>query len=161
MKVPAEVQQKIAELGQRVLDDDASEVDIGEEGGTWLNKKQPVFALGVLSEWWRKRTRSWIYSQTRLALGDGEDDTGQLALPFPELHPHIEIAPGTLKHQRMMTGRDWDNALAIYRNRRDQAEVAFRALERRYHQVRDLLVGDLTTEDVIEQLAPPVMEAAS
>jgi hypothetical protein len=155
MRIPTEVQEKIIELGHRVLDDDVSEVDIGEEGAGWLNRAQPVFALAVLSEWWRRRTRSWVYSQTRTALGMGEDDDGQLVLPFPELHPYLEIAPGLKKHQSVMTGRDWDNTIAIYRNRRDQAEVMFRQIERRYHQVRDLLVDEVTTTaDILDRLAP-------
>ncbi|HKV67856.1 MAG TPA: hypothetical protein VJN72_07190 [Gaiellales bacterium] len=155
MKVPSEVQAKIAELGQRVLADDASEFDIGEQGAGWLIRSQPIFALGVLSEWWRKRTRQWIYSQTRVALSEDDGDGEQLVLPFPELHPYLQIAPGTKKHQSVMTGRDWDNTLAIYRNRRDQAEVLFRHIERRYHQVRDLLGDDeLTTADVVDRLAP-------
>jgi len=157
MRVPAEVQEKIAELGLRVLDDDASEVDIGEEGAGWLNRAQPVFALAVLSDWWRRRTRSWIYSQTRAALStDEEEEDGQLVLPFPELHSYLEIAPGLKKHQSVMTGRDWDNTVAIYRNRRDQAEVMFRQVERRYHQVRDLLTDDMTTADIVDRLAPSV-----
>jgi hypothetical protein len=157
MRVPADVQAKIAELGQRVLDDDASEVDIGEEGAGWLQRNQPIVTLAVLSEWWRRRTRSWIYAQTRAALGLDGDDDGQLTLPFPELHSYLEIAPGLKKHQSVMTGRDWDNTVAIYRNRRDQAEVMFRQIERRYHQIRDLLVDDLTTADVMDRLAPPAV----
>jgi hypothetical protein len=156
MKIPAEVQEKIVELGARVLDDDASEVDIGEEGGRWLRDRSPMFALAVLAEWWRRRTRSWIYSQTRAVLSDDDDAGEQLALPFPELHPYLQIAPGLKKHQSVMTGRDWDNTLAIYRNRSEQAEVMFRQVERRYHQVRDLLVDDLTTADILDRLAPSV-----
>ncbi|HEY2300804.1 MAG TPA: hypothetical protein VGH66_02875 [Acidimicrobiales bacterium] len=154
MRIPLEVKEKIAELGARVLSDDANEVDIGEEGAGWLLRQMPVVARGVLAEWWRNRTRSWIYSQTRVALSEDDDSDGQLVLPFPELHPYLEIAPGLKKHQSVMTGRDWDNTVAIYRNRRDQAEVMFRQLERRYHQIRDLLVDDLTTLDVMDRLIP-------
>ena len=158
MKVPTEVQHKVAELGARILDDDASEVDISEEGALWLRERSPIFALTVLAEFWRRRTRSWVYSQVRTALAEdaGEDEDGQLVLPFPELHPYLEIAPGLKKHQSVMTGRDWDNTIAIYRNRYDQAEIALRQVERRYHQVRDLLVDDLTTADVLTHLAPAI-----
>jgi hypothetical protein len=159
VKVPTDVQVKIEELGKRALNEDASEVDLGEEGAGWLQKNQPLVALGILSEWFRGRVRSWVYSQTRGAL-DGESEQEQLVLPFSELPPYIEIAPGMKKHQRMMTGRDWDNALAIYRNRRDQAEVSFRALERCHREVRPLLVGDLRTADILGQLRAAISVAS-
>jgi hypothetical protein len=158
MKVPLSVQDKIADLGRTILEDDASEVDIGEDGARWLQKHNPAFALDVLAEWWRKRTRSWVYGQTREALGD-ESGGEQLVLPFTELHPYLEVAPGVQKHQSVMTGRDWDNTLAIYRNRRDQAEVLFRQIERRHHQIRHLLIEDLTTADIIHRLEPPAAAA--
>lgn len=153
MKVPAEVIEKVAELGRRVLEDDAEEVDIGEEGAIWLRDRQRAFALDVLADWWRKRTRSWIYAQAHDALSDDRVPE-QMVLPFPELHEYLEVAPGSLKHQNVMTGTDWDKTLAIYRNRRDQAEQMFRAIERRYQQIRHLLDGEMTTADVVDRLAP-------
>jgi hypothetical protein len=152
VKVPEEVLVKIAELGQRVIDDDDQITDAGHDGAVWLRDKKPVFALAVLEDWTRKQARSWIYGRTRAALADvGAHENG--TLPFPELHPHLEVAPGVLKHQTVMTGADWDRTLAIYRNRREQAEVLFRQVERRYNQVRPLLVTeDLTTNDILAEL---------
>jgi hypothetical protein len=154
VRIPLEVQEKIVEMGTRVLSDDASEVDLGEECAVWLRERNPVFALIVLADWARKRIRSHVYAAARAAVGDDGDNDGQLVLPFPELHPWLEIAPGRKCHQSAMTGRDWDNALAIYRNRKEQAEVSYRELERRYHQIRHLLVDELTTADIMDRLVP-------
>jgi hypothetical protein len=156
VKIPLEVRGQIACLGRQVVTERSQVIDVTEEGAVWLRDKQPMFAQEVLADWCAKQIRRWIYQQTHDALAeDGDDDFGQLQLPFPELHAHLEVQVGVLKHQMVMNGPDWDNALAFYRNRRDQAEDLFRRLERRYHQIRHLLGEDLTTADVIDQLGPP------
>ena len=124
----------------------------GEKGAIWLRDSQPVFTLELLADWFRKRARGWVYAQAHDALGDDGERDGQLALPFPELHRFLEVAPGTMKHQSVMTGTDWDKCLAMYRNRREQAEVMFRQVERRYDQIRPLLEDGLTTADVLDRL---------
>lgn len=154
MKVPAEVQEKIAELGKAVLDDEASEADIGEQGALWLEHHSHVFALDVLAEWWRGRTRSWVYQQTRNVLRAPADGV-QLPLPFEELPAQLEVGVARFAHQSVMRLKDWENCLAIYRNRRDQAEVLYRRIERALHTLRPLLEVDeeLTTADVMDKVA--------
>jgi hypothetical protein len=56
--------------------------------------------------------------RARARKAERSDD--RLPVPFPDLPVFLEIAPGVEKHQAKMTGRDWDNALAISRARRDQ-----------------------------------------
>jgi hypothetical protein len=154
VKVPLEVLEKIATLGRGVLDEDASEVDLGDDLALWLRDRQPMFALAVLNDWSRRRIKMWVQSQLGRVLGNDEDEDGQLVLPFPELHSYLEISPGTKKHQSVMNGHDWDNALAMYKNRWTNAEVQFRDLERCYHRVRPFLVEGLTTADIIDRLIP-------
>jgi hypothetical protein len=151
VKVPNDVQNKVIELGKKVITEEASDVDIGEEGADWMLGHAPIFSAELLADWWRKRTRQWIYQQTRDALADGDGDAGN-PLPFPELHAYLEVSPGVMKHQNVMTGKDWDNCLAMYENRKTQATVLFRQVKRCYDQVRPHLVADLTTADVIDRL---------
>jgi hypothetical protein len=118
MKTPAAVEEKIAELGRRVLDGE-SEADIGEEAAHWLLEHHLQFALVVVLESFVER----IQSRRRGLLAsvsppDGGDD-GRLPVPFPELPEMIEIAPDVVKHQMRMTRRDWENAVAHYRFLRD------------------------------------------
>jgi hypothetical protein len=120
MKTPTEVEQKIAELGARVLNGE-SEADIGKEGAVWLREHHPLFTLVVIADWWRRRTWSRVRSRTRAALNNGNHEDAGPSLPFPELPAHLEIAPGVTKHQSKMIRRDWDSTLAIYRSRRDRA----------------------------------------
>jgi hypothetical protein len=151
MRIPEVVLAKVAELGQAVIDDEGDYTDAGEDGARWIQDHQPGFAFDVLEDWTRKQARSWVYDKTRRALAEvGAHENG--TLPFPELHPHLEVAPGVLKHQSVMTAADWDHTLAIYRNRREQAEVLFRQIERRYNQVRPLLHDDLMTNDILGEL---------
>lgn len=152
MKIPTDVLTKVAQLGKAVLENDGTDQDAGQRLAVWLLRHHPVVIREIAADWGRKRVRGWIYQQTRAAMPNPDSDEQQL-LPFAELHPHLEVAPGILKHQRVMTGPDWDAALAIYRNRREQADISLRLLEGAYDRVRPLLEGELTTADVLDQLA--------
>lgn len=152
VRLSTEILGKIAELGRKVIDDDGTDLDHAEDLALWLGKQHPIVVRELVADWGRKQIRGWIFRQTRENLSDPNPREEQQSLPFPELRPHLETAPGVLKHQRVMTGPDWDAALAIYRNRRDQAEISLRQLERRYNQIRPHLKGELTTADVLDQV---------
>lgn len=150
MKIPASVHAKITELGQHVLDGDETEVDIAESGGIWLRDKEPRFALTVLTEWWRGRTKSWVYTQTRGALGSDQEPGQQMSIPFPELPALLEVGIGRVAHQNVMTRQDWENTRAIYRNRANQAALLHRHVERAWLEVAPFLTSDdMTTADAL------------
>jgi hypothetical protein len=152
--IPDSVHTKIVELGQNVLDGDKTEVDIAEEGGIWLRDKEPRFALAVLTEWWRARTKSWLYTQQRGALGGGEAGGEQMPIPFPDLPTWLEVGIGRQVHQNGMKRKDWHNALAIYRNREEQASLALRSVERAWREVEPLFTDDeMTTADALARKA--------
>lgn len=74
------------------------------------------------------------------------------------LHDQItdSVGIGRMAHQSVMTGKDWDNALAFYANRLEHAEIGFKAIKNAYEEVRPFLVDETTTtadvaDKVIEQ----------
>jgi hypothetical protein len=150
VKVPEEVRAKIAELGVRVIDEGDDLVDIGSASAIWLADTE--FGLTILATWIRKEVRTWVGIQAR-AIVDSPEATGQLVLPIPDLPAYLEVAPGVKKHQRMMTRRDWENTVAIYRNRRDQAEILWRQIEQWWERLERLLPDDeTTTADIMGEL---------
>jgi hypothetical protein len=154
MRITPVVQDKIAELALRVLEGrDGDVIDIGEDGAQWLLRNEHgEFTKDILAEWIRRQVRNWISAQARDALGSPEAN-GQMVLPLPDLPPYLEVAPGVKKHQRVMTRRDWLNTLAIYRNRREQAEILCRQIERAWQQIDPLLPDDGTTvADIADRL---------
>ena len=52
MKVPPEVEAKIAELGQKILAGEAIEHQVFEEMARWLLETQPGLAHDIVAEWW-------------------------------------------------------------------------------------------------------------
>jgi hypothetical protein len=140
VKKPQEVQEKIAELGTRLVDEGDDLVVIGDAGALWLAQRD--FGLIVLAAWMSKEVRTWIGQQANRT---AREAGGQLALAIPDLPPYLEVMPGVLKHQRAMTRHDWQNTVAIYRNRRDQAEILCRRLEEAWERLRPLLRDDGTT----------------
>jgi hypothetical protein len=162
MKVPIHVQEKVAELAARIIDDDASEVDIGAEGALWLaRQRDPAFRLAVLAEWWRGESRKYIYGRSREKLRRS-DASGQLQLPlpFPELDPYLETSIGHKTHQRMMTRIDLRNWLAIVRNRREQAEISYQTAKARVEQFDPWMIDDtVTVADVMHHLDDDMRQA--
>lgn len=159
MKIPKDVLTEIADLGQRIMSGDGQLTEVGHDGAVWLRDEYPDLALAVLEDWACKRVKSWLDDRRRAALAEvGAHENG--TLPFPKLHPHLEVMPGILKHQLLMTGADWDRTLAIHRNRCEQAEALFLQVERSHKQVRPLLSGEMTTNDVLAQLGPDAESAS-
>jgi hypothetical protein len=116
------------------------------------------FADEVLADFARRELRKWIKHQLRAHYqSDGSSVTlkDEEQLLFDFLPPHLEVGIGRLAHQSVMNGKDWDNTIAVYENRLEQAEISYRAVRRAYDEVRPLLIGEsLTTADV----APQVIE---
>jgi hypothetical protein len=153
---------QLAETGEQIVANSATTREAAEDLADKINANEPATAQAVLIHWLTGQLKVWTYKRVRDHFQEDEIP-GQATLPCPELPPHLEIGIARTAHQNVMTARDWDNALAIYRNRRDQAEVSFQAVERRYNQIRPLLIDDtLTTADVIDRLPPesPQDEAA-
>lgn len=142
--IPAAVQNKVQELGQAILDGNKATASASAELAKYIQDGWADFAKEIVGDWSRRRLQSWKAAVT---------DSGQIQIPFPDLPARLEIAPGKLAPQGGMTGPDWDNAKAIWRNRRDQAEIGWQTFERRYNQVRPLLTDPaLTTTDVLDGL---------
>jgi len=155
MKIPQWMMERLADLGQQILDDEITISDAGDELAGKIMADDRALALAVLSEFTKRRLRQWVYARIRDKMGDRQV-AAQLVLPFPDLPVRLEVAPGREVHQNVMTARDWDNARAIWRNRRDQAEVSFQKFEVIYERIRPLLTDEtLTTADVINQLDGP------
>jgi hypothetical protein len=116
------------------------------------------FTDEIITEFARRELRKWIKHQLRTHYqSDGSTVTlkDEEQLLFDFLPPHLEIGIGRLAHQSVMTGKDWDNTVAVYENRLEQAEISYKAVRRAYDEVRPLLVEEsLTTADV----APLVIE---
>lgn len=149
IKKPQWLIERIAELGHDIREDRLSSGEAADELAEKILSEDRPLALAIMAEKCKSWIKSWTYDKIRDDFGESETH-GQGMLPFPELPVHLEVAPGTFKHQRVMTAKDWDNADAIYRNRRDQMEVSYQRFHRIYERVRPLLVDEtLTTDDVI------------
>jgi len=116
------------------------------------------FADEIISDFARRELRKWIKHQLRAHYqSDGSTVTlkDEDELLFDYLPPHLEVGIGRMAHQSVMTGKDWDNTIAVYENRLEQAEISYKAVRRAYDEIRPLLTDEtLTTADV----APLVIE---
>lgn len=155
MKTPIWCLEHIAELGQAVMDDQLTASEASEDLAEKIFKKDRPLASAILADWSRRKLRSWVYDKMRDNFSVEDDrSNGQDMLPFPDLPPKLEVAPDRYVGQRSMTGHDWDMALHIWENRRDQAQISYDRFKRRYDQIRPLLdEEDLTTGDVVDKLA--------
>jgi hypothetical protein len=151
IKIPAWLSDKIVELGMQVVADEISHQDAAEELAGKIRADNGVVLMQILSDWSKNKIKVWIANKSRDHSQEREV-AGQPRLPFEELPPHLEIAPGRLAHQNVMTGRDWDNALAIWKNRMVEAENSYKRFLRCYDAIRPLLTGDVTTADVAGQI---------
>jgi hypothetical protein len=160
MKIPDKISDRIAELGMQVFDDQITRQDAAEDLAGKIRADDGIFLVAILTEWSRKKIHAWLIAKTR-DFGVKGAAAGQQRLPFEDLPPQLEIGIGRTAHQNVMTGRDWDNALAIWKNRHIEAEASFRRFERCYNLIRPLLDDtDLTTADVIDQLPPDLQSDA-
>lgn len=153
IKKPAWILDLLADKGQDLLDDKATVGDCSEEiAGKILANDHPL-ATEIIVEKAKSWLKQWMYEQVRHAMEDRESGQERLEVPFRELSPYLEVAPGRLVHQNKMNGKDWDNALAIYRNRAEQADTSLSILQRIYDRIRPLLTDEvLTTADVVDML---------
>lgn len=152
IKKPQWLLERIAELGDDIRQDRLMSSEAADELSEKILAEDRPLALAIIAEKSKSWLKTWAYQKIRDDFSENEA-LGQQVLPFPELPAHLEIAPATFKHQRVMTGKDWDNAEAIWKNRRDQAEVSYQLFHRVYERIRPLLADEtLTTEDVTEDL---------
>ena len=157
MRVPKWFATALEKIGKDVL---AGHADRAEAEASIHDQitDDKEFADEIIADFARKELRKWIKHQLRTHYqSDGSTVTlkDEEQLLFEFLPPHLEVGIGRLAHQAVMTGKDWDNTIAVYENRLEQAEISYRAVRRAYDEVRPLLVEEaLTTADV----APQVIE---
>lgn len=158
IRKPQWLSDKLREIAHDILNDRATIIDAAEKLAGEIDAHDGAFSLEVITEkcqsWIKQEMHRLVRGATKIA--EDEERTGQgalMPLPFPWLPAYLEIAPGRTVHQRAMTGPDMDHARAIWQNRRDQAEISWRAFERAYELVRPLLSDDkLMVADVADQL---------
>jgi hypothetical protein len=158
IRKPHWLADRLIEIAHDILNDKATLIYAAEDLADKIRADDRDLSLRIIEE----RCRSWIKQEmhklvraaTRIV--DDEGHSGQAALmplPFPWLPAYLEVAPGRVVHQQVMTGPDWDNSRAIWQNRRDQAEISWQGFQRAYELIRDLLTDDVTmTADVVDQL---------
>src|SRR5882762_10817895 len=101
MKVPRAIVAEIERVGRLILTGELSYEEAIDALEPLLDKEEYRLLLrDVKRRFLRSQVKAWI--ARHLAAADEDDERGQLPLPFPDLPPLIEIAPGTFKHQNMM-----------------------------------------------------------
>lgn len=156
MRVPQWFGTALEKIGKDVLaghsDREEAEASLHEQ----ITDSDENFADEIIRDWIRKQLRNWIKHQLRTHYrqeGDSLVLKEEGNLLFDYLPPYLEGGIGRMVHQNVMTGKDWDNALAFYQNRMEQAEISYKAIKRAYDEVRPLLTDEsLTTADVAEQI---------
>jgi hypothetical protein len=151
IKRPQWLLSRLAEIGDDVFKDLVTSADASEELAEKILAEDRPLAIAIIAERARGWIKQWMYGKARDVMQDREA-LGQAPLPFPELPSHLEVGVGINKHQRVMTGPDWDHAEAIWRNRRDQMELGYQIFLRVYDRIRPLLSSDdtLQTGDVVD-----------
>lgn len=111
MKVPRSIAAEIERVARLILAGELSYEEGIDALEPFLDKEENrLFLQDVKRRFLRNQIKKWITSQLSTVAED--DENGQQPLPFPDLPPHIEIAPGLFKHQNVMNEiRDWDAAL--------------------------------------------------
>lgn len=138
MRLPLQIAGEVERLGRLILQGEVSydeAVDALEVIA--LKDEHRLFARDILRRALRQQIRTWI--QSHLAVADEEEDSRQQPLPFPDLRPLLEIAPGTFRHQNACTARDWN---AVVTQAQTKADNAAGYLER-VIRARDLAVAML------------------
>lgn len=121
MNVPRAIAAEIERVGRLILAGELSYDEAIDALEPFLDKEEHrLFLQYVKRRYLRNQIKHWITSH--LATAAEDDQNGHQPLPFPELPPHIEIAPGTFKHQNMMSDiQYWDAAVVQAQTKADNA----------------------------------------
>lgn len=121
MKVPRAIAAEVERVGRLILAGELSYDEAIDALEPFLDKEEHrLFLRDVKRRFLRTQIKNWITSH--LAAADEDDQHGQQPLPFPDLPPIIEIAPGLFKHQNAMNDiRDWNAAVVQGQTKADNA----------------------------------------
>lgn len=149
MRAPTSFTTALERVGKRVRCDEWSYDEAVDDLEALLTKPEfSLFVRDIVRHWLRKQIHNWVIQQ--LSVSDTEEQAGQLALPFPDLPPHLEVSPGTFRHQRVMTAGDWRAAVVQARTKSDNATNYYERVQRAADRALALLGADddLTLEDL-------------
>lgn len=112
-QIPRAIAAEVERVSRLVLAGELSYDEAIDALEPLLDKEEHrLFLRDVKRRFLRNQIKAWIMGHLSTAVED--DESGQQPLPFPDLPPHIEIAPGLFKHQNaMMDIKDWNAALVM------------------------------------------------
>lgn len=147
MKVPKMIMFEIERVGRLILLGELTYDDAIDAIEPFLNKEEyRLFTQEIHRSFLRRQIKAWIASQ--VAAAENDEENGQQTLPFPDLPPLLEIAPGTWKHQNSMAIRDWNAAVVQAETKATNAAGYLERVRRARDRAVELLGGGRTFADV-------------
>jgi hypothetical protein len=155
VKLPLPFPDEIERLGKLIVAQDISSDEAADdlEEQTFRREHAPLLH-GIVHRFWKAQLKTWVIKYLS-SLNDQEEEalSGQAALPFPELAPKIEIAPGRFVHQNAMRRLDWKMAIVQAETKASNANGHVERIKRRAEQCFALLTNDnMTTADIADKL---------
>lgn len=148
MKVPRKIQTEIERNARLIVKGDQSWEEGLDALEPLLGKEEyRLFLSEIIRRWCRNQMKAFIAGQIATAADDEEN--GQPQLPFPDLPAHLEIAPGTFKHQGAMAMKDWNAAVVQAETKALNATGFAERVRRARDRAGQLLAGDQTLVDVL------------
>jgi hypothetical protein len=149
MKTPTWFRAGLADQGPLVLQGDITEEEAADRLADLIFAKNEGLVRGIVVEFARRKVEGWTSSHqpaTALVRDDGQTDL------FPGLPRKVEVSPGRFAAPAVMTGHDWDTALACAEAKEKNASGHAEKIRVVYDKVRPLLTDEsLTTADVWNQ----------
>lgn len=143
MKVPRAIAAEIERVGRLILAGELSYDEAIDALEPLLDKEEHrLFLRDVKRRFLRNQLKAWIAQH--LATADEDEESGQQPLPFPDLPAILEIAPGTFRHQNVMTIKDWNAAVVQAETKAANAAGYLERVVRARDRAVELLSDDET-----------------